>query len=68
MRWDLPVLSFTIGSHGALGMGSTRPELQNWLADPERKTAERERQRKVPPDAGASGSNQDGTHQKRACR
>jgi hypothetical protein len=37
--WDPPVLSFTIERHSAMGMASTRAELQRWLVDIDRKTA-----------------------------
>jgi hypothetical protein len=45
LRWDPPVLSFTIERHGGMGMGSTRAELQNWRVDLDRKTARCERSR-----------------------
>jgi hypothetical protein len=40
-----PVLSFRIERHGAMGVGSTRAELQNWRVDLDRKTAQCERSR-----------------------
>jgi hypothetical protein len=43
VRWNPPVLSFTIERHGAMGMGSTRAELQHWRVDLDRKTARCER-------------------------
>jgi hypothetical protein len=43
--WDPPVLSFTIERHSAMGMASTRAELQRWLVDIDRKTARCERNR-----------------------
>ncbi len=45
LRWDPPVLSFTIERHGAMGVGSTRAEIQQWRVDLDRKTAECERSR-----------------------
>ena len=45
MRWDPPVLSFTIERHGAMGVGSTRAELQHWRVDLDRRTARCERSR-----------------------
>src|SRR5260370_36638499 len=38
-----PVLSFQIERHGAMGVGSTRAELQHWRVDLDRKTAQCER-------------------------
>jgi hypothetical protein len=38
VRWEPPVLSFRIERHGAMGVGSTRAELQNWRVDLDRKT------------------------------
>jgi len=46
VQWDPPVLSFTIERHGAMGMGSTRAELQHWRIDLDRRTAECERSRR----------------------
>jgi hypothetical protein len=46
LRWDPPVLSFTIERHGGLVMGSTRADLQVWHIDLDRKTAECERGRR----------------------
>jgi len=43
--WEPPVLSFRIERHGAIGVGGTRAELQDWLVDLERKTAQCERSR-----------------------
>jgi hypothetical protein len=43
VRWEPPVLSFRIERHGAMGVGSTRAELQNWRVDLDRKTAKCER-------------------------
>ncbi len=43
VRWNPPVLSFTIERHGAMGMGSTRAELQHWRVDLDRKTGRCER-------------------------
>jgi hypothetical protein len=40
--WEPPVLSFRIERHGAMGVGSTRAELQNWRVDLNRKTAQSE--------------------------
>jgi hypothetical protein len=37
VRWDPPTLSFTVGRHGAMNMGSTRAELQHWLVDIDRR-------------------------------
>jgi hypothetical protein len=45
VRWDPPVLSFTIERHGAMSVGSTRAELQQWRIDLGRKTARCERRR-----------------------
>lgn len=45
VRWEPPVLSFTIERHGAMSMGSTRAELQRWLVDIDRRTARCERSR-----------------------
>lgn len=45
VRWDPPVLSFTIERHGAMGMGSTRAELQHWRVDLDLKTARCEHSR-----------------------
>ena len=45
VRWDPPVLSFTIERHGAMSGGSTRAELQQWRIDLDRKTAKCERSR-----------------------
>jgi hypothetical protein len=45
VRWEPPVLSFRVERHGAMGVGSTRAELQNWRADLDRKTAKCERSR-----------------------
>ena len=45
VRWEPPVLSFRIERHGAMGVGSTRAELQNWSVDLDRKTAKCERSR-----------------------
>lgn len=45
VRWDPPVLSFTIERHGAMSAGSTRAELQQWRIDLDRKTARCERSR-----------------------
>jgi hypothetical protein len=42
---DPPVLSFTIERHGAMSVGSTRAELQQWRIDLDRKTARCERSR-----------------------
>ena len=39
VRWEPPVLSFRIERHGAMDMGSTRAELQDWRVDLDRKTA-----------------------------
>jgi hypothetical protein len=39
VRWDPPVLSFRIERHGAMGLGSTRAELQDWRVDLDRKAA-----------------------------
>jgi hypothetical protein len=39
VRWDPPVLSFTIERHGGMALGSTRAELQNWRVDLDRKMA-----------------------------
>jgi len=44
-RWGPPVLSFTIERHGAMALGSTRAELQNWRVDLDHKTAACERSR-----------------------
>jgi hypothetical protein len=43
--WEPPVLSFWIERHGAIGVGSTRAELQHWRVDLDRKTARCERSR-----------------------
>src|SRR5260370_21908412 len=40
-----PVLCFRIERHGAMGVGSTRAELQHWRVDLDRKTAQCERSR-----------------------
>jgi hypothetical protein len=45
VRWEPPVLSFRIERHGAMGVGATRAELQNWRVDLDRKTAKCERSR-----------------------
>jgi hypothetical protein len=45
LRWDPPVLSFTIERHGAIGVGSTRAEIQQWRVNIDRKTAQCERSR-----------------------
>jgi hypothetical protein len=45
VRWEPPVLSFRIERHGAMGMGSTRAELQDWRVDLDRKTAQCESNR-----------------------
>jgi hypothetical protein len=45
VRWDPPVLSFTVERQGAMSMGSTRAELQHWLVDIDRRTARCERKR-----------------------
>jgi hypothetical protein len=45
LRWDPPVLSFTIERHGGMGLGSTRAELQDWRVDLDRKTAKCQRSR-----------------------
>jgi hypothetical protein len=45
VRWEPPVLSFRIERHGAMGVGSTRAELQHWRVDLDRKTAQCERSR-----------------------
>jgi hypothetical protein len=45
VSWVPPVLSFRIERHGAMGVGSTRAELQNWRVDLDRKTAQCERSR-----------------------
>jgi hypothetical protein len=45
VSWAPPVLSFRTERHGAVGMGSTRAELQNWRVDLDRKTAKCERSR-----------------------
>lgn len=45
VHWDPPVLSFTIERHGAMSVGSTRAELQQWRIDLDRKTARCERSR-----------------------
>jgi hypothetical protein len=45
VRWDPPVLSFTVERHGAMSMGSTRAELKHWLVDIDRRTARCERNR-----------------------
>src|SRR6266852_6527840 len=45
VRWDPPVLSFTIERHGAMGVGSTRAERKDWRVDLDRKTAQCERSR-----------------------
>jgi hypothetical protein len=37
--WDPPVLSFVVEQNSAVGMGSTRAQLQRWLVDIDRKTA-----------------------------
>jgi hypothetical protein len=33
VRWEPPILSFTIERHGAMALGSTRAELQRWRVD-----------------------------------
>jgi hypothetical protein len=33
VRWEPPILSFTIERHGAMALGSTRAELQHWRVD-----------------------------------
>jgi hypothetical protein len=45
VRWDPPVLSFMIERHGAMGVGSTRAERQDWSIDLDQKTARCERSR-----------------------
>ncbi len=40
VRWEPPVLSFRIERHGAMGVGSTRAELQNWRVDFDLKPAQ----------------------------
>jgi hypothetical protein len=45
LRWEPPLLSFTIERHGAMSMGSTRAELQRWQVDLDRMTAICERGR-----------------------
>jgi hypothetical protein len=45
VRWEPPVLSFRIERHGAMGVGSTRAELQDWRVDLDRKTAQCESNR-----------------------
>ncbi len=45
VRWEPPLLSFRIERHGAMGVGSTRAELQHWRVDLDRKTAQCERSR-----------------------
>src|SRR5216684_9323390 len=37
VRWNPPVLSFRIERHGAMGLGSTRAELQHWRVDLDRR-------------------------------
>ena len=39
LRWNPPVLSFTIERHGATVRGSTRAELQDWIVDLKEGTA-----------------------------
>jgi len=34
VRWDMPVLGFRIERHEAMGVGSTRAELQDWWRRP----------------------------------
>lgn len=56
MRWEPPVLNFTIERHGAMIMGSTRAELQRWRVDLDHKTTRCERNRsyrQILPRAGA---------------
>jgi hypothetical protein len=45
VRWHPPVLSFTMERHRAMGVGSTRAELQNWRVNLDRKIAQCERSR-----------------------
>jgi hypothetical protein len=45
VRWEPLVLSFRIERHGAMGVGSTRAELQDWRVDLDRKTAQCESSR-----------------------
>jgi hypothetical protein len=45
LRWEAPVLSFTVERHGGMGMGSTRAEHQRWQVDLDRRTATCERSR-----------------------
>jgi hypothetical protein len=45
VRWEPPVLSFRMKRQRAMGVGSTRAELQNWRVDLDRKTAKCERSR-----------------------
>jgi hypothetical protein len=45
VRWEPPVLSFRVERHGAMGVGSTRAELQDWRVDLDRKTARCESKR-----------------------
>lgn len=39
IKWDPPLLSFTIERHGAAKYGSSRAELQNWVVDVEEGTS-----------------------------
>lgn len=39
LRWNPPLLSFTIERHGATKYGSSRAELQDWVVDIEEGTA-----------------------------
>jgi hypothetical protein len=45
VHWEPPVLSFRVERHGAMGVGSTRAELQTWRVDLDRKIAKCERSR-----------------------
>lgn len=45
VRWEPPVLSFTVERHGAMSMGSTRAELQHWVVDIDRRATRCERSR-----------------------
>jgi hypothetical protein len=45
VRWEPPVLSFTVERHGAMSLGSTRAERQHWVVDIDRRTTRCERSR-----------------------
>jgi len=68
VRWEPPVLSFRIERHGAMGVGSTRAELQHWRVDPRSKDCSMRTQPQLSPGAAPSGRSQDRAARKGTCR